>query len=77
MPSIKAPSLVLVTGATGYIAVWIVKYLLDSGYSVRGTARSVGKGEYLTKLFNKEVKENRFSISVVEDIERVSFYPSY
>ncbi|KAK6501351.1 hypothetical protein TWF481_009193 [Arthrobotrys musiformis] len=32
--------IVLVTGATGYIAGWVVKYFLDAGYKVRGTSRS-------------------------------------
>lgn len=36
-------SLVLVTGATGYIATHIVTLLLASGYRVRGTARSPPK----------------------------------
>ena len=30
---------VCVTGASGYIASWIVKYLLEEGYTVRGTVR--------------------------------------
>lgn len=30
---------VLVTGAGGYVASWIVKQLLDQGYTVRGTVR--------------------------------------
>ena len=32
---------VLVTGITGYLASWIAKYLLDEGYRVRGTVRSL------------------------------------
>lgn len=39
----KNPSLVLVTGAGGFIASWIVKLLLDRGYRVRGTFRDIGK----------------------------------
>jgi nucleoside-diphosphate-sugar epimerase len=31
---------VLVTGATGYVASWIVRYLLEDGYVVRGTRTS-------------------------------------
>jgi dihydroflavonol-4-reductase len=33
--------LCLVTGITGYLASWIGKYLLDDGYRVRGTMRSL------------------------------------
>ena len=38
-------SLVLVTGAGGFIASWIVKLLLDRGYRVRGTLRDIGKNQ--------------------------------
>lgn len=33
------PSTVLVTGASGYIAGWIVKYLLEEGHTVHATVR--------------------------------------
>lgn len=33
---------VCVTGAGGYIASWIVKLLLERGYTVRGTVRNPG-----------------------------------
>ena len=45
--------LVLVTGATGYLAGYVVKDLLQSGYRVRGTVRKVAdkqKYEHLIKL---------------------------
>ena len=47
----KAP--VLVTGASGYIASWLVKYLLEAGYTVHGTVRDPAKKsgmEHLQKL---------------------------
>lgn len=34
---------VLVTGASGYIASWIVKYLLEEGYTVHATVRDPSK----------------------------------
>ena len=34
---------VCVTGATGFIASWIVKMLLERGYTVRGTIRNPGE----------------------------------
>jgi dihydroflavonol-4-reductase len=45
--------LVLVTGANGFIGSHIVKQLLESGYSVRGTVRNLGnaaKLEHITSL---------------------------
>ena len=33
---------ICVTGAGGFIASWMVKLLLDKGYTVRGTARNPG-----------------------------------
>lgn len=34
---------VLVTGASGYIAGWIIRYLLEEGYTVHGTVRDPDK----------------------------------
>ena len=45
MADAAAPGLgqtVCVTGASGYIGSWIVKLLLDRGYTVRGTVRNPG-----------------------------------
>ena len=30
---------ILVTGGSGYIASWIIRYLLEEGYEVRATVR--------------------------------------
>jgi nucleoside-diphosphate-sugar epimerase len=37
MPAVPAYAKVLVTGASGFIAIWVVKILLERGYSVVGT----------------------------------------
>ncbi|NNM51700.1 MAG: NAD-dependent epimerase/dehydratase family protein, partial [Pseudomonadales bacterium] len=34
---------ILVTGASGFIAGWIIKYLLEEGYTVHGTVRDPAK----------------------------------
>ncbi|MCB1176270.1 MAG: aldehyde reductase [Leptospiraceae bacterium] len=47
----KSP--ILVTGGSGYIASWIIKFLLDEGYSVHTTVRNVNdktKYSHLIKL---------------------------
>jgi nucleoside-diphosphate-sugar epimerase len=66
---------VLVTGANGYIAIWVVKTLLEQGYAVRGTVRSSEKGNHLTSMFKKY--GDKFELAVVEDITKVRFFQSY
>jgi len=65
MPAIQSHSNILVTGASGFIAAWIVQSLIDRGHSVVGTVRSSSKGEYLKRLFG-----DKFSYVIVEDIEQ-------
>lgn len=60
---------VLVTGANGYIAVWVVKYLLERGYSVRGTVRSESKAKHLKDLFS--TYGDKLEIVIVPDITKV------
>ena len=43
MNAINADSPIMVTGASGYIASWIVKYLLEAGHRVHGTVRDLKK----------------------------------
>ncbi|WVR07580.1 hypothetical protein IAU60_004622 [Kwoniella sp. DSM 27419] len=66
MPAITPGSLVLVTGASGFISSHTVEAFLDEGYNVRGTVRSREKGEYLRNLF--ECKKGKFDYAIVEDI---------
>jgi NADPH:quinone reductase-like Zn-dependent oxidoreductase len=63
-------SLVLVTGANGYIAMHVVDQLLKAGYTVRGTVRSVKKGEHLQATF--AAYGDKLEIVIVDDITRVS-----
>ncbi|CUA68990.1 hypothetical protein RSOLAG22IIIB_13896 [Rhizoctonia solani] len=66
MPSIEAGETVLVTGASGFIAVWLCQHLLEAGYKVKGTVRSAAKGDYLVNLFKSY--GDKFKYVVVEDI---------
>ncbi|KAG8951127.1 methylglyoxal reductase (NADPH-dependent) gre2 [Tulasnella sp. 424] len=68
MPVVAPPAKVLVTGASGYIAAWVCKTLLDKGYSVVGTVRSDSKGEKLKELFKSY--DDKFSYVIVEDISK-------
>ncbi|KAI0259007.1 D-lactaldehyde dehydrogenase [Gloeopeniophorella convolvens] len=67
MPTVSPPAKVLVTGANGYIAAWVVRALLEAGYAVRGTVRSAGKGAHLKALF---AGKGDFEVVVVEDITK-------
>ncbi|KAH6918144.1 D-lactaldehyde dehydrogenase [Coprinopsis sp. MPI-PUGE-AT-0042] len=65
MPAISSGK-VLVTGANGYVAMWVVKRLLERGYSVRGTIRSADKAHYLKEYFSEYA--DRLEIFVVADM---------
>ncbi|MBU42213.1 MAG: diaminohydroxyphosphoribosylaminopyrimidine deaminase [Spirochaetaceae bacterium] len=41
---------VLVTGGSGYIASWVVKYLLEDGYTVHATVRSLSSADKISHL---------------------------
>ncbi|KAI0827009.1 D-lactaldehyde dehydrogenase [Trametes gibbosa] len=63
---------VLVTGANGYVAVWVLKYLLERSFIVRGTVRSESKGTYLKELFKEH--GDRLEISIVPDITQTEAF---
>ncbi|KAI0696062.1 NAD(P)-binding protein [Cerioporus squamosus] len=67
MPAITSGR-VLVTGANGYIAVWIVKSLLEAGFAVRGTVRAESKAAYLRNLFQSF--GDKFDVVVVPDMTK-------
>ena len=73
MPAITSGK-VLVTGANGYIAVWVVKSFLDQGFSVRGTVRSESKATHLRSLFKPF--GDKFEVVIVEDITKVRTHSS-
>ncbi|KAI0765139.1 NAD(P)-binding protein [Fomes fomentarius] len=66
---------VLVTGANGYIAVWIVKLLLEAGYSVRGTVRSESKATHIRNLFKSY--GDKFEAVIVPDMTKAEAFGSH
>jgi uncharacterized protein YbjT (DUF2867 family) len=61
-------SLVLVTGASGFIATHIVDQLLLAGYHVRGTVRSKEQIVWTTELFAERHGVGKFSAVIVSDM---------
>ncbi|TFY61754.1 hypothetical protein EVG20_g6944 [Dentipellis fragilis] len=66
MPVVLPPSKVLVTGASGFSGIWVVKTLLEKGYTVRGSVRSEAKGKYLEEYFQQHA--GMFEFVVVRDV---------
>ena len=69
MPAIDSGK-VLVTDANDFIAMWLVKALLERGFSVRGTVRSEAQGAHLKQTFASYGR--RLEYIIVEDIAQVS-----
>lgn len=68
MPALTSGK-VLVTGANGYVAAWVIKDLLENGYAVRGTVRSESKAVYLRGYF--KAFSDKLEIVIVPDITKV------
>lgn len=49
------PSTVLVTGASGFIATHCIIQLLERGYAVRGTLRTLARGESIRAIIGEHV----------------------
>lgn len=52
MVNITPSAPILVTGSTGYIASWIVKYLLEDGHTVHATVRSKNNKDKTSHLLD-------------------------
>ncbi len=62
------PSLVLVTGASGFIGAHVLYQLLKQKYFVRGTVRSQSKADFFTTRYPEATKSGQLSFVVVENI---------
>ena len=60
----------MVTGANGFVAVWVVQELLEHGFAVRGTVRAESKATYLSDRF--EAYGDKFEFAIVPDMAAVS-----
>lgn len=66
--AIAPGSLVVVTGANGYIASHVVDQLLQAGYEVRGTVRDAKKSAWLKGFFDQKYGPDKFSLFEVPDM---------
>ena len=72
MPSVSKGSKVLVSGANGYIAMWVVRTLLERGFTVRGTVRTEDKGKFMIEYFKSlGYGDDKFEVVIVDDIVKV------
>ena len=74
MPAITSGK-ILVTGANGFVAAWVVKELLDHGFSVRGTVRSEDKATYLRDRL--KTYGDKLEFALVDDITKVGILLQY
>ncbi|KAF7975319.1 hypothetical protein HWV62_9743 [Athelia sp. TMB] len=70
MSALEQNSLILVTGANGFIATHVIETCLAAGYRVRGTARSADKMANLQATWTQKYGEGKFEVAVVPNIER-------
>lgn len=61
---------ILLTGASGYIALHIIGVLLSKGYAVIGTVRSQDKADKITEQFKELFPEGKLSFELVADISK-------
>lgn len=67
--TIPKGSIVLVTGATGYLASHVTRQLLERGYKVRGTVRDVSQAAWLTEeAFSPFSKDGNLELVPVLDL---------
>jgi len=58
---------VLVTGASGFVAAWVLKLLLESGnYHVRATVRSQAKADWIANKYSQY--KDKLEFVIVEDV---------
>lgn len=58
--------LVLVTGGSGFIASHIILQLLQQGYAVRATVRSMAKADYIKEIMHSSGIQNNQDLSFIE-----------
>jgi nucleoside-diphosphate-sugar epimerase len=68
MSALPKGSLVLVTGANGWIASHVIDQLLQAGYNVRGSVREDSKAAWLKEYVADKYGAGKFEVVVVPDM---------
>ncbi|HNI99305.1 MAG TPA: NAD-dependent epimerase/dehydratase family protein [Leptospiraceae bacterium] len=77
MVKIDGSKPILVTGGTGYIASWIVKYLLDEGHTVHTTVRNVQNRDRFAHLETAaKASKGRLKVFEADLLRKNSFLES-
>ncbi|ESW21027.1 hypothetical protein PHAVU_005G034900 [Phaseolus vulgaris] len=71
--STGAGEVVCVTGASGFIASWLVKFLLQRGYTVKATVRDLSDPKKVDHLFNLDGAKERLTLIKANLLEEGSF----
>ncbi|XP_020206223.1 cinnamoyl-CoA reductase 1 [Cajanus cajan] len=71
--SSNSGKVVCVTGASGYIASWIVKFLLQRGYTVRATVRDPSNPEKVDHLLKLDGAKERLHLFKADLLQEGSF----
>ncbi|KIM31833.1 hypothetical protein M408DRAFT_239176 [Serendipita vermifera MAFF 305830] len=66
MPAVNTGSKVLLTGGTGFLGAWVLKNLLEEGFSVRAAVRSEAKASVLKEQFSQYI--NRLEFVYIDDL---------
>jgi uncharacterized protein YbjT (DUF2867 family) len=66
--AIPRGSLVVVTGANGYVASNVVEQLLIAGYRVRGVVRSIKRAGWMEEFLDAKYGKGNFSLVEVPNM---------
>lgn len=66
--AIPKGSVVLVTGANGYLGLHVADQLVSQGYKVLGTVRDEEKAAWTKEYFDKKYGAGQYNVAVVRDL---------
>src|ERR1700761_6178143 len=58
----------ILIGGTGFLGAWLLKTLLEQGFSVRAAVRSQSKADHIKKQFTSYAEDSKLEFTFVSDI---------